>query len=357
MKIASEDVSREELESIAFNETFHRIRRDLIASERNEEVVEALKWFDKVIMYNVPNGKKNRGMAVVMSYRKLATPSDLVNPDNLEAARIIGWCVELLQTYYLIVDDIMDGSVMRRDQLCWYRQEGVGLMAINDALCMEAGLYQLLKIHFQSSPFYSKIVDLFLTTTRLTIYGQTLDLLSTPPGRALDLTRFTMDRYFNIIKYKTAFYSFSLPVRSAMILAGITDDKSHREAEAVLLKMGRFFQVQDDYLDCYGDPKVTGKIGTDIQDGKCSWPVVTALTICNKDQLEILQNNYARNDPVCIEEVKSVYRELDIESKYLEFEEAQYEEICKDINDLNQRTDLPGSIFHNFLAKIYRRNK
>lgn len=350
-------MSREELESIAFNETFHRIRMDLIASERNEEVVEALKWFDKVIMYNVPNGKKNRGMAVTMSYRKLASPSDLVNPDNLEAARIVGWCVELLQTYYLIVDDIMDGSVMRRDQLCWYRQEGVGLMAINDALCMEAGLYQLLKIHFQHQPFYSKIMDLFLTTTRLTIYGQTLDLLSTPPGRSIDLTRFTMERYFNIIKYKTGYYSFSLPVRAAMFLAGKTDEKSHREAEAVLLKMGRFFQVQDDYLDCYGDPKITGKIGTDIQDGKCSWPIVTALTICNKNQLEILQNNYGRNDQTCVEEVKSVYNELDIVSKYLEFEEQQYQEICIDINDLNQRTDLPGSIFHNFLAKIYRRNK
>lgn len=42
------DVQAYEQESIAFNETFHRIRRDLIASEKNEEITEALKWFDKV---------------------------------------------------------------------------------------------------------------------------------------------------------------------------------------------------------------------------------------------------------------------------------------------------------------------
>ena len=47
--------------------------------------------------------------------------------------------------------------------------------------------------------------------------------------------------------------------------------------------------AQDDYLDLFGDSSVTGKIGTDIQDGKCSWLVVQCLQRASPEQRQILQ--------------------------------------------------------------------
>ena len=42
-------------------------------------------------------------------------------------------------------------------------------------------------------------------------------------------------------------------------------------------------------MDCFGDPKVTGKVGTDIEDNKCSWLVVQALDKANAEQRALLE--------------------------------------------------------------------
>jgi farnesyl diphosphate synthase len=69
----------------------------------------------------------------------------------------------------------------------------------------------------------------------------------------------------------------------------VEKQQSYDNAKTILLEMGEFFQIQDDYLDCYGAPEVIGKIGTDIEDNKCGWLVVQALARVTPEQRTILE--------------------------------------------------------------------
>nr|KAG5699242.1 hypothetical protein BaRGS_012763 [Batillaria attramentaria] len=164
-----------------------------------------MKWFREVCEYNVPFGKKNRGISVVTSYRELVKDP---LPADLKRARVLGWCVE------------------------W---DGVGTVAINDSFFLESALYQIIRKHLKDQPYYLNILELF---------------------------------------------------------------------------------HEDDYLDCFGAPEVIGKIGTDIQDNKCSWLVVQALTRASAEQRQILQDNYGQHDADKVERVKALYRELELTKVY-----------------------------------------
>jgi len=76
------------------------------------------------------------------------------------------------------------------------------------------------------------------------------------------------------------------------------DAEAFRQSKTILLEMGNFFQVQDDFLDCFGNPEVTGKIGTDIQDNKCSWLAVVAMQRANVEQKQIMIDCYGKEGKV-----------------------------------------------------------
>ncbi|XP_039275971.1 farnesyl pyrophosphate synthase [Nilaparvata lugens] len=334
-----------------FMAVFPDIVRDLTDAGRHLDIPDATKWYAKALQYNVPGGKKNRGMALVLGYKFLANSKDL-SPENMRLARILGWCVELLQGFYLVTDDIIDQATTRRGRPCWYRNPGVGLTAINDALLIESGIYQLLRRHFRTKPYYVDIIELFHDVELKTNFGQALDMLS-EQTKDLKLENFTMDRYNSIVKYKTAYYTFQLPIALAMHMAGISDEEKHRQAKTILLEMGHFFQVQDDYMDCFGDPEITGKIGTDIQDGKCSWLVVVALQRATPQQKKIIKECYGCSDLEKVQRIKHLYEELGLPATFATYEEESYNLIQTHIQQIS--AGLSHDLFFTLLEKIYRR--
>ncbi|XP_077319919.1 farnesyl pyrophosphate synthase [Lithobates pipiens] len=337
-----------------FSSFFQTIVRDLTAEDRGHpEIGDAISRLQKILEYNTPGGKCHRGLTVLAAFREMVGP-DRQKDGDIQRVLAVGWCVELLQAFFLVADDIMDNSVTRRGQPCWYKQAGIGLDAINDSFLLEACLYRVLRKYCRQQPYYLNLLELFLETSYQTELGQALDLITSQPGK-VDLDRYTEARYKSIVKYKTAFYSFYLPVAAAMYMAGIDGEEEHGNARTILLEMGEFFQIQDDYLDCYGDPSVTGKIGTDIQDNKCGWLVVEALKRVSPEQRKILEENYGQDEAEKVRRVKALYEDLDLSAVYTQYEEESYRRLQTLISQ--HANGLSKEIFLGLALKIYKRQK
>ncbi|TYZ59686.1 hypothetical protein PybrP1_011347 [[Pythium] brassicae (nom. inval.)] len=314
---------------------------------------EAIDWVDQVINYNCLGGKLNRGISVIHSTQALAQGAEL-SPELKRKASILGWCIEWLQAFFLVADDIMDDSVTRRGQPCWFRDPKVQMIAINDAFLLEAFVFQILKKHFRSDACYLPLVELFHDVIFRTELGQLLDLTSQPLDAEPDLARFTPERYHQIVVNKTAYYTFYLSAACAMLLSGVADEGSHALAKRICVRIGEYFQIQDDYLDCYGDAAVIGKVGTDIQDSKCSWLVVQALARATPAQKELLKAHYGKSDPAAVAAVKQLYADLDLAAVYHAYEDEAYAAISAEIA---QVTQMPSDVFTMLVSKIFKRNK
>ena len=110
-------------------------------------------------------------------------------------------------------------------------------------------------------------------------------------------------------------------------------------------------------MDGFGVPEIIGKIGTDIQDNKCSWLINEALKRATPQQRKILEDNYGRKDASAEARVKEVYKEMDLESIYRVYEDEKVAQIKQAINSIDESEGLKKSIFEGFLNKIYKRTK
>jgi len=117
------------------------------------------------------------------------------------------------------------------------------------------------------------------------------------------------------------------------------------------MELGEYFQVQDDFLDVYGDPKKTGKIGTDIDQRKLTWLMATAVQKADEKTLQSLVLPRGSEDRV--KTVKTIFKNLNLRKEYLSYEKAMCEKIRSLANDSGKSAILPKKTVLLILDKIY----
>lgn len=191
-KIQTAPMSKLANEKKEFSEFF-----DVLIKDVKDDITQyrlppqGMKWIEDMLPYTVVGGKMNRGLTVLSALNSILKGN--VTPSQKIQAHVLGWSVELLQAFFLVADDMMDSSITRRGQPCWYRKSDVGMIAINDSFILESVIYRLLKKYFRMETYYVDILDLFHEVTFQTELGQLMDLITAPEGD-VDLSRFSIEK-------------------------------------------------------------------------------------------------------------------------------------------------------------------
>ncbi|KAK5650963.1 hypothetical protein RI129_001992 [Pyrocoelia pectoralis] len=322
--------------------------KDLTGGSMYQEDFEIARRFANVLEYNTRNSRKLYSFITIALYKLMEDPNELTD-GNVRLANILGWCAELLLTASLIGDDIIDSSKMRRGLPCWYLIKDVGMKAINDAMWIENGIYVILRKYFKNHHHYLPIIELLHEAMHNIMVGQTLDTLTMRDG-VPQLSTFTFNTYSSIVKYKTGTL-FTFPAGLALYLKSCYDQHLHKDIHNLFLKIGHYFQVQNDYFDCFGDSTIMGKNGTDIECGKCTWLIVEALKRVSQQQRNVLEINYGKPSPEKVNAVRTLYEELNLPKVYTSYQDDIFYELQNHIKKMSPT--LPREFFYNVVHSIY----
>ena len=207
-----------------------------------------LELFDAVEGFVQRKAKRIRPILLMLSFKGYAAGS---NPTVIHAAVAL----ELLHTFALIHDDIIDGTEMRDlnptlhyaiDRLVAgrkYPAEGKDMAMLVGDLIYNIALSEFQRVK-TTDKVKLKCLELLLTTALKTGQGQLLELVD----EFQELSSIDEEEIFNIYNLKTASYTFCLPLKLGAMLAGAGKNEQKR-LENIGLKLGRAFQILDDIND------------------------------------------------------------------------------------------------------------
>lgn len=209
--------------------------------------------------------------------------------------------VELFHNFSLIHDDIMDNAPLRRGKETVHEKWDINTGILSgDAMLILA--YQLFEAYEPGQ--FQELAKLFSKTALEVCEGQQYDVDFETRDDV------TIPEYIKMIDYKTA-----VLIGAAMKMGAIVAEASESCCEGVYnfgRNLGIAFQLQDDYLDAFGNPETFGKqVGGDIIANKKTFLYLTALSTCDKNDAETLGHLFNINpkDPSeKIATVKEIFR-------------------------------------------------
>ncbi len=211
--------------------------------------------------------------------------------------------VEMFHNFTLLHDDVMDNADVRRGRATVHRKwgENAAILSGDTMLSMAYGL-----LADGAGADFAAIFEVFNRTAIEVYEGQQLDM------EFEDRSDVTVDEYMEMIRLKTSVL-LGCACRIGAMLAGAPEDVCDSFYNYGI-SLGLAFQLQDDWLDTFGDPAVFGKeIGGDILNNKKTWLLITGLAE-SEDELEgILGEDLEPAEK--IGQVTRVYNRLDLANR------------------------------------------
>ncbi len=211
--------------------------------------------------------------------------------------------IEMFHNFTLLHDDVMDKADVRRGRptvhIKW--DEATAILSGDAMLTMATKMVK----KCSSAEYADKALSLFLDTAMEVYEGQQYDM---DFEKREDVA---VEEYIEMIRLKTSVL-LGCACKMGAVMAG-AEDMEQTAFYNFGVKLGLAFQLQDDYLDTFGDPAVFGKkIGGDILNDKKTWLLISAL---NEDKsgrvCGLLGDTNAPEEK--IEIVRNVYKELGLD--------------------------------------------
>ena len=287
--------------------------------QRQNRVMEPRELYEP-IWYALSNGgKRLRPVFVLMGCQLFS--------DEVEKAVLPALGIEMFHNFTLLHDDIMDKAFLRRNLPTVHIKWDVNRAILSgDALAIQSNIF----ISSCDRSVLPEVLCVFNTTALQVCEGQQYDL------NFERMDSVTVDEYMNMIRLKTAvLIAGSLQIGA--IIGGAGEKWSQRVYE-MGIAIGMAFQLQDDYLDSFGNAETFGKnIGGDILADKKTYLLIKALEMGSPEQVKRI-NRFMSDTTIApdhkIQGVLEVYRELEID-RYTKEQVIQYsEQALKIINEI-----------------------